>query len=200
MRVIIASHSGGLRGGAERCVLELAVGLRTHGAVVPVVTAPIRGELTRALDNAGVETRTITTPTWLVDRSPQWPHDPWRAARRLKRGAIAAATVPAWTRLLREIHPDVVMTSTTTSPAPALASWRANIPHVWWIHEFMTLDHNKCYVLGENPSLRVIDRFSARVAVNSRAVASHYSPPVRQGKLAVVELGVEPPRGHPTRS
>jgi glycosyltransferase involved in cell wall biosynthesis len=193
MRAIIASHSGGLRGGAERCVLELAVGLHVHGAVEPIVTTPIRGELSRALADAGVETRTIATPTWLVDPSPPWPHDALRAGRRLKRAAVALQGVPAWTQLLRELRPQVVLTSTTMSPAPALASWRAKIPHIWWIHEFTTLDHDKRYVLGERASLRVIDRLSARVATNSRAVANHYSPPVPPGKVLVVELGVEPP-------
>src|SRR5690242_20189302 len=109
MRAVIASHSAGLRGGAERCVLELATALHADGRVEPLVTAPMRGELTAALDEAGVPWRCIATPTWLVDESPPWPQDPWRAARRAKRVARAVATVPAWTQLLHEVQPDVVM-------------------------------------------------------------------------------------------
>src|SRR4051794_8911346 len=152
MRVLIASHSAGLRGGAERCVLELATALRADGRVEPIVTTPMRGELTRALEQSDVATRVMPTPTWLVDRSPAWPHDPLRAARRVKRLPTVARAVPAWASLLRELRPAVVMSSTTVSPTPALAGRRVRVPHVWWIHEFTTLDHGKRYALGERMS------------------------------------------------
>src|SRR5260221_14668450 len=91
MRVVIASHSGGLRGGAERCVLELASALRLDGRVEATVTVPMRGELSSALDRENVPWCLASTPTWLVDSSPPWPHDPFRAARRAKRGVSAHA-------------------------------------------------------------------------------------------------------------
>jgi glycosyltransferase involved in cell wall biosynthesis len=193
MRVLIASHSAGLRGGAERCVSELATALRGDGRVEPIVTMPMRGELTRALELSGVETRVMPAPTWLVDPSPAWPHDPLRAARRLKRLASAVRAVPRWNTLLRAERPDVVLSSTTVSPTAAIASRRTGVPHVWWIHEFTTLGLGKQYALGESASQRLIDALSARVAVNSAAVAAHYSPPIAARKVATIELGVEPP-------
>ena len=191
MRVLIASHSAGLRGGAERCVLELAGALRTDGRVEPTVTVPMRGQLSRALDDAGVPWRVMRMPTWLVDTSPPWPRDAARGARRMKRAAVAARAVPEWVHLLRELRPDVVMTSTTVSPVLALASRRARIPHVWWIHEFTTRGLDRRYVLGEPVSQRLIGRWSRLVAVNSDAVRRHYSPPIDERKVRVVELGIE---------
>ena len=192
MRVLIASHSAGLRGGAERCVSELATALRADGRVEPIITMPMRGELTLALEASGVETRVMPAPTWLVDPSPAWPHDPLRGARRLKRLATSLRAVPEWNALLREARPDVVMSSTTVSPTAAIASRRAGIPHVWWIHEFTTLDHGKRYALGEPTSQRMIGALSEHVAINSGVVADHYSPPIPRAKVTVVELGVEP--------
>jgi glycosyltransferase involved in cell wall biosynthesis len=170
----------------------LATALRADGRVEPVVTMPMRGELTRALEASGVETRVMPAPSWLVDPSPPWPHDPLRAGRRLKRLATAIQAVPRWNTLLRAERPDVVMSSTTVSPTTAIASRRAGIPHIWWIHEFTTLGLGKQYALGETTSQRLIGALSARVAVNSAAVAAHYSPPIATRQIASIELGVEP--------
>jgi glycosyltransferase involved in cell wall biosynthesis len=198
MRVVIASHSGGLRGGAERCVLELAAALRADGRVEPTVTVPIRGELSEALEQADVPWRIAPTPTWLVDTSPPWPRDPLRAVRRTKRGVTAVTAAARWSATLRESRPEVVMSSTTTSPTPALASRRAGIPHVWWIHEFTTLGHQKRYAVGEPLGQRLIGRLSNRVAVNSQAVARYYSPPIAPDKIRMIELGVDTPRTPPS--
>jgi glycosyltransferase involved in cell wall biosynthesis len=192
MRVLIASHSAGLRGGAERCVLELATALRDDGRVEPIVTMPMRGELTKALERDKITTRLMPTPTWLIDPSPPWPQDPFRAGRRLKRLGNASRPVRLWTNMLRAVAPDVVMSSTTVSPTPALASRRAHLPHVWWVHEFTTLDHDKRYAVGEPIAQRLMGRLSDAVAVNSRSVAAHYSPPIPDRKMRTVELAVEP--------
>jgi glycosyltransferase involved in cell wall biosynthesis len=193
MRVLIASHSAGLRGGAERCVLELASALRDDGRVEPIVTTPMRGELTKALEHENITTRVMPAPTWLVNPSPPWPQDPLRAGRRLRRVGKAFNAVPQWTRMLRAVAPDVVMSSTTVSPTAALASRRAHLPHVWWVHEFTTLGLDKLYAVGEPIGQRVIGWLSDAVAVNSRAVATHYSPPIPSEKIRMIELGVEPP-------
>jgi glycosyltransferase involved in cell wall biosynthesis len=192
MRVLIASHSGGLRGGAERCVLELACALQVDGRVQPIVTAPTRGELTDGLQAAGVEYAFATAPPWLVDQSPPWPADPFRGARRVKRVFSAARASSPWLARLRELAPDVVVSSTTTSPAPALASRRAGIPHVWWVHEFTTRGLSRRYALGEALSQRAIGWLSERVVVHAPAVAEHYAPPIERSKISVVELGIEP--------
>jgi glycosyltransferase involved in cell wall biosynthesis len=191
VRVLIASHSGGLRGGAERCVLELAQGLHADGRAECVVALPMRGELSVALEHAGIECRHLAAPTWLVDESPPWPHDPARWARRAVRSGRALRAVPAWARLVGDVAPDAVVTSTTASPVPALAARRAGVPHLWWVHEFTTLDHHRRYALGEPLSQRLIGRLSERVVVNSHAVAAHYSPPIDPGRIVQVELGIE---------
>lgn len=193
MRVVIASHSAGLRGGAERCVLDLVTGLRADGRVEPIVTAPMKGELTSALTGVGVKFEVVPTTTWLVDESPPWPDDPFRLLRRLKRAGRVVGAVPKWVSLLRSLQPSVVISSTTVSPMAALASRRIGVPHIWWIHEFTTLGLDKRYVLGEPVSQRIIGRFSDSVAVNSDAVQEHYSPPISATKITRIELGVEPP-------
>ena len=65
------------------------------------------------------------------------------------------------------------------------------------MHEFTTLDHHRRYAVGEPLGQRLIGRLSRRVAVNSRAVADHYSPPIPPTKVRIVDLGVEPPPVRP---
>jgi glycosyltransferase involved in cell wall biosynthesis len=173
-------------------VVELARALKADGRAEPVVVVPTRGEVSRALEASGVACRFESAPTWLVDESPPFPSDPFRLARRAKRAARAVAASSRWLALLRETQPDVVLSSTTTSPTPALASRRAGIPHVWWVHEFTTRDHHKLYALGEHVSQRIIGGLSRVVAVNSRVIADHYAPPIERDKIRLVELGVEP--------
>jgi glycosyltransferase involved in cell wall biosynthesis len=157
----------------------------------------MKGELTKALVTAGVTCHIVRTPTWLVDVSPRWPRDPFRGARRARRAVRAIHGLAEWAPILQKARPDLVVSSTTFSPTPALASRRASIPHIWWIHEFTTFGLGKRYALGESLSQRLIGRYSNVVAVNSGAVANHYSPPIPRSKIAVIELGVEPRKVEP---
>jgi hypothetical protein len=66
----------------------------------------------------------------------------------------------------------------------------AGIPHVWWLHEFVTKDHGFRYALGEPLSQRSIGWLSKLVVANSRAVQGHFSPPIRTDKMRVIYQGI----------
>src|SRR5262249_17425331 len=91
---------------------------------------------------------------------------------------------------LRDHRPDAVITSTATIPVPALASRVLGIPHVWWVHEFVTLDHGLSFLLGEPVSQRLMGWLSRLVVVNSAAVGEHYCPPIPRSKTRVVHYGI----------
>ena len=86
--------------------------------------------------------------------------------------------------------PDVVLTSTALTPTPALASAVVRVPHVWWLHEFVTRDHGLQYVLGEPITQRVIGWLSTLVVANSEAVRTHYSPPIPFDKMRLIYYGI----------
>ena len=115
-----------------------------------------------------------------VARCAQGPGEPW---------SIARSAVP-WFRWLRAERPDVVVTNTAVIPTPALASAMAGVPHVWWLHEFVTKDHGLRYTLGEPASQRAIGWLSKLVVTNSRAVQDHFSPPIPREKMRVVHQGI----------
>ena len=82
------------------------------------------------------------------------------------------------------------MTNTAVIPVPAVAAALTGVPHVWWLREFVTRDHDLAYIFGEALSQRVIGRCSRRVIANSHAVRRHYSPPIPAVKMRVLYQGI----------
>lgn len=183
-KVVFASHASGTAGGAERFLMETVIALKTDGRVEPVVTTPFEGALSAALREAAVRTAVLYTPWWTTSG----------AGQRLRRGRrlldiLRSARI--WRRWLCAERPDLVVSNTAVIAAPALACFLTRTPHVWWIHEFVTRDHEVEYVLGEPFSQRLIGWSSRLVVANSHAVGNHYSPPIPARKLRVVYQGIE---------
>jgi glycosyltransferase involved in cell wall biosynthesis len=84
----------------------------------------------------------------------------------------------------------VVLTSTAAILTPALASKVVGIPHIWWLHEFMTKDHGLRYLAGEPLSQRSIGWLSKVVVANSKAVWDHYSPPIPSEEMRLIYYGI----------
>jgi glycosyltransferase involved in cell wall biosynthesis len=109
--------------------------------------------------------------------------------RRARTVLGVARHVAPWVDWLRSERPDVVVTSTATNPAAAVASAVVGIPHVWWVPEFVTRDHGLDYALGEPMSQRLIGWLSASVVACSQAVRDHFSPPIPSRKMRVIGYG-----------
>ena len=101
--------------------------------------------------------------------------------------------IPTWVALLRRERPDVVVTNTATTPVAAVASRLVGIPHVWWVHEFVTSDHGLSYALGEQFSQRAIGWLSRLVVVNSQALSDYYAARIPRRKLRVVYYAIDAP-------
>lgn len=199
IRAVFASHGETLSGGAERTLLEGVRGLAADGRVEPLVTVPAEGPLAAALRESGIRVMVVPTPLWTPYESGAFTA-PTRLGGFGRRARVMARTLRhsgEWLRMLRAERPDVVVTNTVTAASPALAAKALRIPHVWMIHEFLTLDHGLDYALGEPLSQRAVGGLSARVIVNSRAVARHYARRVPPRKLVVAYPAVDVPRVAP---
>jgi glycosyltransferase involved in cell wall biosynthesis len=193
-RVLVASHGTDRAGGAETGLIELVERLHERG-IEPVVVLPRGGELADEVEKVGVR--------WRVAPSARWtPFDLTTFDRRFWRPRLVLAIarqLPAWFALLRDERPDAVITNSAVSPVPALACRLRGVPHVWWVHEFVTLDHDLVYAFGESFSQRVIGWTAKRVVVVSDAVGQYFSPPIPARKIRVIYNGVAPLEVGPNR-
>jgi len=110
----------------------------------------------------------------------------WVAHDVLKaRGTVAS--------LARQLDVDLCVTNTVILPVGALAARSARIPHAWFIHEFGSDEHGVRFLLGVEATLRIVDRLSAVVIVNSEALHSYLASWVHAEKLSLVRYAVNVP-------
>ncbi len=185
--MLFASHLSHLRGCAQRCLAELVIALQCDGRVLPIVSVPAEGELSVELERHGVSCHVVPTPLWTPwDRSIFTGRFPGESTlRRVRRSLALLARSRPYSALVRRIDPDVVVTNTVTTPTPAIVAAAQGVAHCWWIHEVGAPDHLR-FLLGVRTSQRLIGALSARVIVNSQAVAHHYRRRVGSHKIRVI--------------
>lgn len=186
LTIMWVMHSGTI-GGAQLTSTEALEGLRRRGHRV-VVVVPHGGDLVEHLRSRGIESIFVVPHTrWLRHHSV-----PGRLLRlrRLRRTLLAAI---ALRRLARRASADVVVTSTVTFPAAALAARFSRLPHVWFIQEMVSEDFGAVFDWGERFSLRVVDRLSRFVVTQSPLIERKFRPLLSEGKLRRVTPGVEVP-------
>lgn len=194
MRIFWVSHVGGdSLGGAERSLVESVAGLRERGVEATVVV-PSAGRLASMLEDAGGSVVVLPHVWWAwAGRRPA----AWRIRRRAAAVFHSAGPYRKLAALLRQEKPDLVVTNTLAVPVGALAARSARIPHVWYVHEFGREDHRLGFLLGERMTLRLVDRLSRIVIVNSLAVREKYERLGLGARLHLVYYAVEAPSTPP---
>ncbi len=165
---------------------KLVTGLIARGVAVNVLL-PGPGVLGDRLAAAGARRWSVRYEWWAALRRSRAD-----ARRRAGRNLLAAVSMLP---LLRRLEPDVVVTNTLTIPSAAVAAKVLRIPHVWYLHEFGEKDHGLHFDLGLRRSVRLVNRLSARVIVNSRATYDEFSRHIPSEKLRVAYCGVHVPDG-----
>lgn len=177
-------HPSAEMGGAARSLMDTIACFRRTGAGCRLFV-PSKGSLQARADALGVPVDVVELPPWL-GYWVAYPQRP-RAIGRCARAGWALAS------RLKAVKPDVVYSNTLITGVGGFAAHRAGLPHLWHIREFGWEDHKLCYLLGRSLTLRLVDRWSASIVTNSRAVAEALQPPVSKNKVHVVHQGVRQP-------
>jgi glycosyltransferase involved in cell wall biosynthesis len=177
-RVLYVNASSSLLGGAECCLLDIASRIGSQGWA-PVVLLPEPGDLSRALDAAGVECVFMNLGSFQHRGEIRSGVLPLR---------LATAMAAAWRirALIKKRGITVVHSNSAPVIAGGLGARLAGVPHVWHIRE--VLGGAQWRVLR-----RLITRLSARRLCISEVVARGFDglPARDHSSLVVVRDGID---------
>ncbi len=161
--VCFFSHSA-LLVGAERSLLELVTELIRDHRVICSVFLPDDGPLREKLEQAGASTHIVQYAWWCDANLPSGDE----ITRRLNRSF--QTTVEHIEEKVRNINPDIIVTNAMVIPWGAIIASLLNKPHVWFIREFGTLDHDLKFFFPFQRILGMIKDSSNLILTNSNAV------------------------------
>jgi glycosyltransferase involved in cell wall biosynthesis len=188
LRIVWISHTGSLLGGAQRSMLEAVPGLIEKGVEVHAVL-PSTGELADEFKRLGIPIHIIPYTWWVRDKYRG------KAFNRLKRLVRNVYLAKQLSEFLKKTAPDVVVSNTLTIPTGAFAAKWAGFPHVWYVQEmFGQQGHGLYFDLGESLSLSLMNKLSALIVVNSKAVLENLKSHIPPTKLRLVYYAVEVPQ------
>lgn len=164
--------------GAHKALIETIDALKEQG-VECFVVLPSGRELSSELSSRGIPCCTIPYRWWMRDKKAPLSKRLSRTLLHLIMAVIVALKIRQW-------QCDVVYTNTISVCVGAFAAAFLGRPHIWHIHEFGYEDHGHVFDLGQNLSLRLVDKLSSVCIVNSKAVAQKYQQFIKPSKLKVV--------------
>ena len=180
LNVLFISHSSALYG-AERSLLEIVIGLQ-NSHIKPLLLVPSKGLLTNALNELDIP--------YIVS-----PYMGWLGSKNIlikgmfRLGVNTFASI----NLLNKLKPfsiDLIYTNTIIPPIGGILAFSLGIPHIWHIRELMH-ERNAKYDLGENLSMKFINKVTQKVICNSYAVYNNFiNKNIINEKLCVVYNGI----------
>jgi glycosyltransferase involved in cell wall biosynthesis len=100
-------------------------------------------------------------------------------------------------KYISEHEIDMVITHTMVLPSGAIAARMAQVPHIWYIHEYGDIDHHFVFNYGKRITLSLINRLTDKIIVNSMALLSYYNSFFDSNKMEQVYYAVNYPVQQP---
>lgn len=184
--ILLLSHSQ-KSGGAERCLLEAAIGLGRRGYNV-VVFIPSVGEINELFSNAGINVKVVSYPWWVHDGGI-----PFNFIERFKSFFSIFKYAIRLKQQIKNISPDVVLSNTICIPCGAMVCKFLKIRHIWFLHEVGKEDHNLLFNFGFYISCKIINYTSYKVLVNSELVKNKYKQHIDKRLLSIINYNILTP-------
>lgn len=187
MRILFASHSSYMQGGAQNVLLDLVKGLKQFFPDYQIyVIFPENGALIEAfipyIDGYAV----IKQLGWMVDPSKKSLFRSFWSITRFVRYAKKTLNY------VNQVKPDVVVTNTLFSPVAALAAKWGRYKHLWFIHEIPIESKSYIFLYPEKVIVRLVDRLSDKILAVSEHVLQHYQPLlIKDDKICRIHYSVE---------
>ncbi len=163
MRILFVAHQGDL-GGATTPIVEAIDALVSRGYSFGVLL-PEAGSLATALDARKIEWRTVALPPWCSTKG----------RRRLRNIVANLRALSAVCAAIGAFDADLVVSNSIAIGVAARAATSLGLPHMWWLQEFASEDHNLYFDWGDAITKRIAARNCVRVFANSNAVAVKFA-------------------------
>jgi glycosyltransferase involved in cell wall biosynthesis len=176
-------------GGSELCAIESIESLQKTGVENHVIL-PAEGAVINRLENLSVSYKIIQHNWWMSSK-------PWKTYLKvfmLKGFYSSAASIKEY---IKNNGIDVVITHSIVIPSGALGARLSNTPHVWYLHEYGDLDHQLKFEYGKSFSLKLINKLSKKIIVNSDALKKHFSKRLPAAKINRLYYSVNYPEFTP---
>ncbi len=175
--------------GANICLLEYLQILQQKGFQNYLICPHEGGAMATRAGELGIPVYCIKHYSWARHLYAPKEHLIARLRRSL-RNVIASRQIAD---LIKKLQPAYVVTNTITTPVAARAARATHTKHVWMVHEFGEEDHGFTIAGSFTKGATIMNRLSAKIVFNSKAVAEKYQAFVPKDKQYFVNNAVMVP-------
>lgn len=131
MKVLYISHAANLSG-APRSLLEFVSVIHTKG-IHPIVVLPEHGELERKLEKIGIDIRIIPYQVCVC-------FDKYKMKELINYLKVNITAIRRIIKIIQKEKIDIVHSNSLAVDVGAIASYFANVPHIWHLREYLEED------------------------------------------------------------
>ena len=175
IKVLFLSHLSTC-GGAQNVLYLLLKGINLS-IFEPIVVLPSEGVLKEKIDLLGIKTYIFELSWWINIQNSF--------------GEFFDNRLNSLIELIQKENIDIVLTNTSVIIEGALAAQICSIPHIWYIHELISLDPDLIPIIDLYSFGSIIDHFSDKIIVVSEAVKSDLTKIYNSNKISVTYTGFE---------
>lgn len=181
MKLLILSHTGDILGGAEMSMLDVCdVLTKKYGVEVEfIVREPVRG-MSGEMRRRGWKFTSLPYTFW-SDGNP--PVTKEAIARNAKLNLDAVEKIE---KIITKSNPDIVITNSIVCPWAAIAAYKLQRPHVWFIREYGDIDHGRTFTLGREMTMEDIDKTTNLIITISEALKTHLDKYIDPKKIQIL--------------
>lgn len=138
MKVIYIAHSSGLQG-AGFALLNIIKGIRIFG-VTPILVLPQKGIISKEAEKLNIKCYYCPCSNTIYPRKKGFIHLLKYSIRILRTIFLNYLAQRTLENIIKIEKPDIIHSNTGVIRFGAIAAKKNNIPHVWHIREYQTLD------------------------------------------------------------
>lgn len=167
MKILYLTHYERLYG-ANRALLALVCRLKEEGTHTPIVVVPMKGELTEALEGAGVRYEICPVTQWQAIYVEAISF----ARKKAKRRAAIAEELEDLSRRFSSEGIDLIHSNSSVIGTGAMLAKRLGCRHVWHVREYAREHYGMEYFYPEEEVRSLYEEADAVVAI-SDALKDH---------------------------